>query len=134
MVEWASHAECDPPHYGIDILQHRIGWNAQYPHALLSQPRISFRVPARAISTSMRLTIDFNRQPAARTKEIQHIGSRRMLVPKLETRRPLAQFVPRQDLRQRHGFTQFFRAAYRFPWSHQFHAALPPVFNVLAMF
>src|SRR5689334_3515499 len=74
----------------IRVLQNVNRWNAEGRDSRLAKPRIPHLIPLRAISTRMRLAVDFDRQPRIAAEEIEHIRPAGMLPAELQTLRPLA--------------------------------------------
>ena len=98
------------------ILHHHLRRHPQRRHALRAQEMrarpISLRRPRTVMPPAIHLDID----PCGCAIEIEHIDPGRVLAAKLEPARPLAQFGPQHDLRQRHFLPQFACALESIHW------------------
>ena len=111
-------------HHSTDIHKHVPRWNTHHFYSLPSQPRVTRAIPFWAIACVVRETVHLNRDANFGTKEVEHIGTCRMLSSKLEAAGSLAQFAPQQAFGQRQFTAQSSRAFDSLSRSGE-HSALP---------
>ncbi len=87
----------DPLDHLVHVPKHVRRRNTRHHDAPASEPSLSNRVSLGPIPHIMRNAIDFDRQARLGTEEVEHIGARGMLSPKLPARRTLSQRSPQQD-------------------------------------
>jgi hypothetical protein len=69
--------------HGRHIIKDGFSGNPKNANTLASKPGIANLILGRLVAAPMRFAIDLDRQLRVRTKEIEHIATRRMLAPKL---------------------------------------------------
>jgi hypothetical protein len=90
----------------LQVAEHLARRNAEGFEPSLRQPLGTPLVALRLIPHRMNLAIDFDRQPALETGEVEHETSHRELPPKAEFTRPLPKLLPKQHFRQGHAPAQ----------------------------
>jgi hypothetical protein len=103
----------DPLKHSIRIIEKVERWNPQRLDPRRSKPFIASRVTAGPITTRMRFSVDFNRQPCVATEEVQNVRTGRMLAAELEAFRPLPKPTPQDNFRQSHLAAEAARIACR---------------------
>jgi hypothetical protein len=91
VVEGQAHLRRNenPLKHGIRVIEQLIGRNPQRLDPRRSKPFIASRVAGRTITTRMRFSVDFDRQPCVITEEVQNVRASRMLAAELEAFRAL---------------------------------------------
>ena len=115
----------------IHIAENVGSGNAERPDPCCLKPSVPFVVPLRPITTRMRCSIHFDRQPGIAAVEVQNIRARRMLTPELEALGTLTKRLPEDDLGQSHLSPKAARATRgRRPrlWCNIFQHTPPPCY------
>ncbi len=101
--------------------------NPQRQNAFVCKPRISNSIPLRPVTHVVGDAVDFDRQPRTGTVEIEHIGTGRMLSPKLPAAGTITQRSPQQDLGKAERPAQLasaFDRAFRAPQHRRFPSTM----------
>jgi len=108
MVEGSAQRRLtdDVPNSRLDIVEHQRRRNPQNGNIMRSKPAIAPCISFRAVPQIMRYAVDLNRKPYLGTEKIEHIGTSRMLAPKLETVRSGAKCAPQEAFGQAQGAPQ----------------------------
>jgi len=109
----------DPFDRATDVAENIARRNTQDSDGLARKPGVTRGIPLGSITHVVRHAIDLDHQSNLGAKEIEHIGTGRMLPSELEATGPRPQFAPQQALRQGQATTQPSCPFDRFPRARQ---------------